>query len=299
MILANLREVDPVMANRWHPNDRRKIQRSLQIYLDTGKRASDTYIERLQDEASSDVGMRFPTLFLWPHCEREAHKTRLDRRVDRMLESGLLDEVAQLMDVREEKRNSGENVDFTKGVWQAIGFRQFEPYQHTVTAGSTDDKELGKLKQVAVEQTQAATRRYAGNQLKWIRIKLLNALRRANAERNLFVLDGTNLTTWQSSVIEPALELTQKFLDHKPLPDPKTISAAAAELLTPSKEDLTHTPDSWGVQTCDVCGTKAATPQLWKIHLDSRGHKIKVSKKKARDTTAVVAIQTDVENERE
>jgi tRNA dimethylallyltransferase len=40
-MLQKLREVDPVMAERWHPNERRKIRRSLQIYLQTGRRASD------------------------------------------------------------------------------------------------------------------------------------------------------------------------------------------------------------------------------------------------------------------
>ncbi|KAK5057159.1 tRNA dimethylallyltransferase, mitochondrial, partial [Cryomyces antarcticus] len=45
-MLEKLHEVDPIMANRWHPNDRRKIQRSLEIYLETGKKASDIYEEQ-------------------------------------------------------------------------------------------------------------------------------------------------------------------------------------------------------------------------------------------------------------
>jgi tRNA dimethylallyltransferase len=295
IILTKLRDVDPVMANRWHPNDRRKIQRSLQIYLETGKPASETYMARLQEESSGDVAMRFPVLMLWPHCEREAHKVRLDRRVDRMLDSGLLDEVAQLMNIRKAKHDSGETVDYTKGIWQAIGFRQFEPYQQALTSRVIEQKELDRLKKAAVEQTQASTRRYAASQLKWIRIKLLNALVRANAMPNLFVLDGTDLNCWNSSVIEPALQITQKFLDCKELPDPKMMSPLAAELLAPPKEDLTYSPENWGVQTCEVCGTKAATPQLWKMHLQSRGHKIKVSKKKAWETKVAVPVEQQEE----
>ncbi|KAJ8607881.1 hypothetical protein MRB53_039977 [Persea americana] len=45
-LLEELKRVDPVMAERWHPNDRRKIQRSLQIYLKTGRKASDLYAEQ-------------------------------------------------------------------------------------------------------------------------------------------------------------------------------------------------------------------------------------------------------------
>jgi tRNA dimethylallyltransferase len=290
IILRKLREVDPVMANRWHPNDRRKIQRSLEIYLDTGKRASETYKERLMEQSSSKAGLRFPTLMLWPHCEREAHKARLDHRVDRMVDNGLLDEVAQLMILRNTQQNAGEIVDLTKGIWQAIGFRQFEPYQQALAFSTTERKELEKLKKSAIEQTQAATRRYAASQLKWIRVKLLNALMRADALQNLFVLDSTDLGAWEASVIEPAAQLMNDFLESKELPNAETISPLAAELLSPSKEDLTHSPESWGVQTCEVCGTKAATPQLWKMHIQSRGHRTKLSKKKARETTTIVAV---------
>ena len=295
VILEKLREVDPAMANRWHPNDRRKIQRSLQIFLQTGKPASETYKERLEEEMAAGAGLRFPTLLLWPHCEREIHKMRLDSRVDRMLENGLLNEVAQLMALRDDTQAAEGRVDFTKGVWQAIGFRQFDPYQQALQSGDGTDKQLQKLKQDAIEQTQAATRRYANSQLKWIRIKLLNALVRANTSQNLFVLDGTDINTWHDTIVDPSVKLTKQFLDDEHLPDPTTLNPMANELLKPSKEDLTHTPESWGVQTCVVCGTTAATPQLWKQHLGSKGHRIRVSKKKARETRALVTRPQDDE----
>jgi tRNA dimethylallyltransferase len=289
-ILSKLREVDPIMANRWHPNDRRKIQRSLQIYLQTGKRASETYQERIADQSSTGANLRFPTLLLWPHCDREVHKARLDHRVDRMLETGLLDEVNQLMALRATKQAAGEIVDFAKGIWQAIGFRQFDLYQQAARSADATPKELAKLKLSAVEQTQAATRRYANSQLKWIRVKLLNALIRANALSNVFVLNGTDIGNFKHSVVDQALTLTSRFLKNEPLPDATAVSENAKELLSPSKEDLTHKPESWGVQTCDVCGTAAATPQLWKQHLSSRGHRIRLSKKKARETKALVVL---------
>ncbi|KIW03530.1 tRNA dimethylallyltransferase [Verruconis gallopava] len=298
VILRKLREVDPVMANRWHPNDRRKIQRSLEIYLETGKRASETYMQRRLDEHSNSAGgLRFSTLILWPFCEREAHKSRLDNRVEKMLQDGLLDEVSQLMVIRKTKLDAGESVDFTKGIWQSIGFKQFEMYQQALQSGVMDEKELDKLKQRAIEQTQAATRRYALAQLKWIRIKLMNALFRANAQRNLFVLDGTDINNFQAMVINPARQLCEKFLDEQDLPKPEEICAIATELLTPPKEDLTHNPENWGVKTCDLCGVKAATPQLWLKHVESRGHRLRLSKKKSRETKSLVAIDMPTESE--
>src|SRR5436190_11089962 len=55
-ILQKLREVDPVMAARWHPNETRKIRRSLEIYLQTGRPASEIYQEqRRQIRASAST----------------------------------------------------------------------------------------------------------------------------------------------------------------------------------------------------------------------------------------------------
>ena len=56
-IHAELRKVDPLMAARWHPKDRRHIQRSLEIWLQTGRKASEVYEEqkKRKEETSADV----------------------------------------------------------------------------------------------------------------------------------------------------------------------------------------------------------------------------------------------------
>ena len=103
-LMEELKRVDPVMAERWHPNDRRKIQRSLQIYLQTDRKASDIYAQQRSandisasldgcDSPADRLLMRFPTLLFWVHADSEVLKSRLNDRVDKMLEQGLLDEV--------------------------------------------------------------------------------------------------------------------------------------------------------------------------------------------------------------
>ena len=102
-MIERLREVDPVMADRWHPNDRRKIRRSLEIFLLTGKRASDVYAEQLEIKSSNrkmESAEEGPsqsisdTLLFWVHSDSEVLKNRLDNRVDKMVKAGLLDEVS-------------------------------------------------------------------------------------------------------------------------------------------------------------------------------------------------------------
>lgn len=45
-LYSQLQEIDPIMANKWHPSNRRKIIRSLQVYHQLGKKQSDIIKEQ-------------------------------------------------------------------------------------------------------------------------------------------------------------------------------------------------------------------------------------------------------------
>ncbi|OJD26676.1 tRNA dimethylallyltransferase [Blastomyces percursus] len=150
VILQKLREVDPVMASRWHPNDTRRIYRSLEIYLQTGRAASQIYQEqqKLKDaanipqeladlestatdisQASAGAGhLRFPTLLFWVHTEDQELTRRLSQRVDNMAKQGLVAEAESLFNYLKEKRAQGVEIDRTRGIWVSIGFKELEPY---------------------------------------------------------------------------------------------------------------------------------------------------------------------------
>ena len=285
VIHAKLREVDPVMADRWHPKDRRKIQRSLEICLKTGKRASQIYAEKFQskdgserDKVSSGGDLRFSTLILWPHAQREALVQRLDSRVLSMVQNGLLDEVETLDSLLRSKEASGGTVDRTYGIWISIGYKEFEEYQNALHCGKIPPEDLAKLKKLGIERTQGATRRYAKYQVRWIRIKLINALQRANALQNTYLLDGSDISKWNETVARPATEITSAFLEGKPMPNPLSLSDAAREMLNPESDDLSQHPDKWLMHTCEACGTIAVTPQNWHMHVRSRRHRMAMAK---------------------
>jgi tRNA dimethylallyltransferase len=285
-ILSKLKEVDPTMADRWHPNERRKIQRSLEIFLKTGKPASQIYNEQRTrrepspngtdgDSTSSTTGMRFPTLVLWVHASKDVLYTRLDGRVDKMVSKGLLQEVETLAKFKEKHEvETGMTVDQSRGIWVSIGYKEFVKYQQALTDQAASLNELELLKTEGIERTQAATRQYANRQLKWIRIKLLNALIGASQQGNVFLLDSTDLSKWRESVVQPALRVTERFLSGQTLPDPSSLSPMAAELLTPKRSyDLGQRPDLWQKRTCETCGTVAVTENDWSLHIKSRAHR--------------------------
>lgn len=305
VLLAKLREVDPVMADRWHPNDRRKIQRSLEIWLQTGRKASDIYEEQrtrreaagqevLSDEAQDASLLRMRTLVLWVGAQSDTLSKRLDARVDKMVTQGLLDEVSTLSEFYDNRIADGESIDTTRGIWVAIGYKEFLDYQAALRKGDTSPKQLDKLLAEAIEKTKAGTRQYAKRQIRWIRIKLNNAIDTAGAKSSFFMLDGSDLASWNQDVSETGLNLVDSFLKEDTLPDPASLSPLAAEMLTASKPDTSARSDLWSRKHCEVCNTTSVTESDWTIHVNSKRHKKAMSsqRKRALNGTAQTVISS-------
>ncbi|KAG7210599.1 hypothetical protein KM043_012114 [Ampulex compressa] len=90
-----LKEVDPEMARRLHPNNRRRIIRSLEVFELHGVTHSE--ILKAQRKAGGcGLGgpLRHPnSIMLWLRCDLNILQERLDSRVDAMLETGLVQEL--------------------------------------------------------------------------------------------------------------------------------------------------------------------------------------------------------------
>ncbi|KAI9810976.1 MAG: hypothetical protein M1827_005707 [Pycnora praestabilis] len=295
-MLVKLREVDPVMADRWHPNDRRKILGSLMIWLRTGRKASEIYEEQsarrmgtlevteytnnnTPDTAQVGSRLKFPTLVLWVHASPDNLKTRLDERVEKMMLDGLLSEVEVLDTILKKTLKNGRAIDRTRGIWVSIGFKEFESYMTALKSDTLDEKHLASLKMDGIEQTQAATRQYAKRQVRWIRTKLIHALLSAGAQDAMFLLDGSELTEWHDAIEQPAMQIANAFLEGWELPNPSTLSTAAAQMLVPKRDyDFSDRRDLWMRKTCEVCGVTSVVEQDWMRHIKSRGHRTAVKK---------------------
>lgn len=277
VLLAELRNVDPVMAERWHPNDRRKIQRSLEIYLQTGKPASEHYAEqqkRRSERSGEETADPWENILFWVFSEREALCHRLDARVDKMLHAGLLDEVRELKVYKKEKADSGQILDMTKGIWQSIGFKQLEPF---VEQSADVNTASGNT---ALDDMKTATRRYANYQTRWIRLKQVPRLKECGqkAVDSLYLLDSTNVSRFSGNVVEPAASILTKFLAGSALPPPIEISPLANEMLT--KVTAPAPQQTIKQRTCEACQTVLVTEEAWKQHVSSAGHRRVLRKKK-------------------
>ena len=302
-IWEKLKEVDPVMADRWHPNDRRKIRRSLEIYLTTGRPASEIYAEQQSRKRTEPVPqqnfVKPDALLFWVHSESQVLKDRLDRRVDKMLDDGLMNEVTEVNDYLRSKLESGEQVDLSRGIWQSIGFKEFQPHLQAVERGA-DVKELEKLKLECLEVMKTATRRYAKYQTKWISKQMLPLLEKEAGQDRLYVLDSTDVTRYSEHVLDKAASLTRLFLDGDSMPDPPSVSDAAKCVLSAAVKSALSAQGTPCRKHCSICETTLLTEESWQVHVRGKAHRRKVRHAKqtalvpAQDPeTAVVAVETN------
>jgi tRNA dimethylallyltransferase len=140
-----LREVDPESAEKIHKNNVKRVIRALEIYDSTGK--TKTWFDQRSASANPDISVKMITLDF--HC-RETLYERVNRRVDIMMEEGLLSEVEALYE--------GGMLKPETTAAQAIGYKEIVKYLE------------GKCTlEEAVEEIKLSSRRYAKRQLTWFR----------------------------------------------------------------------------------------------------------------------------------
>lgn len=90
-VIDMLRKVDPDSAQRLHPSDQKRIIRAMEVYLETGKSITQ------HNRETQAISPRFQaTWFALQDEKRQDLYDRIDRRVDKMLEMGLLEEIHSL-----------------------------------------------------------------------------------------------------------------------------------------------------------------------------------------------------------
>lgn len=145
-LYRQLREIDPETAARLPIRDEKRILRALEVYRETGETltAHDARTRlRPPKYRACTIGLTFR--------DRADLYARIDRRVDTMVERGLLREVEALLQT---------GLPETATALQAIGYKQFL----SVYRGGTPVSE-------AVAEVKLRSRQYAKRQLTWLRRK--------------------------------------------------------------------------------------------------------------------------------
>ncbi|WP_226578978.1 tRNA (adenosine(37)-N6)-dimethylallyltransferase MiaA [Halobacillus litoralis] len=139
-----LRAVDPLQAERIHPNNLRRVLRALEHFETTGQKMSDK-----QEEQAAESP--FNPILIGLEMDRDLLYERINKRVDRMVEQGLVQEVKDLYD---------QGLSDAQSM-KAIGYKELIPYFQ----GTCELSE-------AVELLKRNSRRYAKRQYTYFKNKL-------------------------------------------------------------------------------------------------------------------------------
>ena len=160
-------EIDKEAMKNISPNDQKRILRVLEIYKETGKTKTQLEIE------SRKNGIPYDYKVFALNMPREILYDRINRRVDIMIEKGLIEEVKKLYEKYGEKLTTS---------MQGIGYKEVVEYLN----GNCTKEEM-------IEKIKMETRRYAKRQLTWFRkienIEWLDALQPAQNNVNI-ILEG-------------------------------------------------------------------------------------------------------------
>jgi tRNA dimethylallyltransferase len=144
-----LKKVDPVSAERIHPNDPQRIKRALEVYDYTGKTLTYYWQKQGRDKADENFPYRRIKIALMP-TDRVGLRERISLRLDSMLKHGFIEEVETLY------HRGDLNINMPS--IRAVGYRQVWAY----LAGEYGYDEMR-------ERVIIATAQLAKRQMTWLR----------------------------------------------------------------------------------------------------------------------------------
>ncbi|RVE45594.1 hypothetical protein evm_009791 [Chilo suppressalis] len=169
----------------------------------------------------------------------------------------------------ETKHSLSRSPDYTKGVFQTLGFKEFHDYL-MLTEEERNSEEGKKLLEVSIENMRIGTRRYARRQNKMIRGRFLEHPSRELPA--IYELDTTDLTKWNEEVKKKAVHIIDSYIKGK---------ACDFEPLKCTVDEEKKNIDGNSRNYCEVCNRLILGDRTYEIHLQSNRHKkvLKLKKK--------------------
>ena len=270
---AKLESLDPETASVTDPHNRRRLQRALQVFYQSGQ----SWAGQLRSLQSAQNPLRYPSsVVFWLKAEKEVLDDRLLKRIFVMQEQGLRNELEAFYDdhmewyreatgsVKASLGEEGEGVGgCEKGLFQSIAMKEFLDYLSLPQAHRRSVKGQ-KRWEAGLKRLFVGTRSYARRQDRWVLNRLLTRSDRQLPP--LFALDSSraeDADKWSKDVEEPAKEIVQALLDQSPWPFPPT--AVKEGELTPADKNR--------IQRCDICDRLLAGVNAFQQHLTGKDHR--------------------------
>ncbi|PIA25233.1 hypothetical protein AQUCO_12200011v1 [Aquilegia coerulea] len=279
-----LKEIDPDAANRIHPNDFRKINQYLGLYARSGLLPSKLFQGQAAQKWGRTDNFKYDCCFVCVDASLHVLDHYVEERVDCMINAGLLHEVYDIYSL---------NADYTRGLRQAIGVREFEDFlgfyldkdynadTERIILSTEDKMSKENLKALlesdniphkdllmeSINRLKANTKRLVRRQKRMLnRLQALFGwdLHYVDSTESLL---GNSYDSWPRQVVEPSVDLIRSFLHEDNCTVPTKIpNAVASQIL--DKRDL------WTQHVCEPCGNRILRGAYeWEQHKKGRGHR--------------------------
>lgn len=249
------------------------------MFEETGISHSEFLHRQHAEEGGGPLGgpLKFPNpCILWLHAEQTVLDERLDKRVDNMLAAGLLDELRDFHKRYNEKKVAENSQDYQHGIFQSIGFKEFHEY--LITEGKCTPEIRNQLLKKGIEALKQVTKRYARKQNRWVKNRFLS--RPGTSVPPVYGLEVSDVSKWEESVLEPALEIVRSFIQgHKPA-------------ATPVKMPGSETENKRSYHMCELCDRIIIGDREWAAHMKSKSHLHQLKKRRRLDSDAVTTVES-------
>ncbi|XP_066420820.1 tRNA dimethylallyltransferase isoform X2 [Molothrus aeneus] len=253
-----LSQVDPEMAAKLHPHDKRKVARSLQVFEETGIPHSQILHQQQEEEGGGPLGgpLKYPhSCILWLHADQAALDARLDKRVDDMVAAGLLEELRDFHRRYNQQKVAENRQDYQHGIFQSIGFKEFHEY--LVSEGNCSPETSALLLEKGIQALKQVTKRYARRQNKWVRNRFLK--RPGPNVPPVYGLEVSDAHRWEEDVLKPALEIVESFIQGREPP------AEPLRMEQDEENKRSH-------RVCELCARLIIGDREWAAHTRSKSH---------------------------
>ncbi|KAL2536153.1 tRNA dimethylallyltransferase 2 [Forsythia ovata] len=286
---SHLKDLDPVAANRIHPNDHRKINHYLNLYIRSGVPPSKLFQGNIMENWGRAKNFRYDSCFICLDASVPALDQYVDQRVDCMIDAGLLEEVFDVYKL---------NADYTRGLRQAIGVREFEDFLRCCTSECQNPSDavcspisnakpfkeiMRKIMDSPNENQQKILLTEATDKMKLNTRRLVRRQKRRLSRLqmlfgwNIHYVDVTGCLLsasddlWVVDVVEPSLKIIKSFLEKNNMEEARS----DCDEMKLAQREL------WTQYTCQACGNKVLRGRHeWEQHKQGRSHRKRVSRLK-------------------
>jgi tRNA dimethylallyltransferase len=282
-------EIDPIATNGLHPNDFSKASANdlhkrcdddvrntsnqfdqveeIDLIATNGPHPNDFSKGQKWDAADS---FRYDCCFLWLDASLPVLDKFVEDRVDFMIEAGLLEEVSAFYDPK---------ADYTHGLWQAIGLREFEEFFNAFPP-EDNGQEIEKLDKgrhkilldAAIEGMKTNTRQLVRRQkLRIDRLKTFFGwnLHRLDSTKALETSGSESLEHWEMMVVNISMDTVKRFLSEH-------ACEASLKENVETRVDSTHPEQAqeFWTHACEACRDQVLQgAHEWEQHKLGRSHR--------------------------